>query len=313
MQNNYLLECSDSFSLLQKEKEIIEKHHFENQYQAIYDLEESNLSLALEDLDTYSFLSPKKNIIIRNAFLDNNDKNLPHLLKYIENSSQDNLLIMTSHKLDSRTNLVKELKKNKNINYIKIEINPKKLVEEKLSSYEISTSDINHLIELCKEDITKLDSECDKLMSYKIQEKKITREDIDSLVVEKLGDSNEVLYSMANAIMKKDKKKALIEYQKLQKYQMDAYSIIGLLASQIKLIHQVKLLKQDHMSDAEIADTLGVKSTYQIKKMAEYGLLYSYHDIYEFTHLLADTDLKLKTGRIDPSIAIETLIITQRN
>ena len=51
-----------------------------------------------------------------------------------------------------------KIKKNKNIEYLKIEMNPEKFVKEKLSGYEISTSDINHLIDLCKEDITKLET-----------------------------------------------------------------------------------------------------------------------------------------------------------
>ena len=140
---------------------MIKKQGFEGQYQATYDLEESSLELALEDLDTYSFLSDKKIIIIRNAFLNASEKELNHLQKYIDNSNPDNLLIITSNKLDSRLTFIKNIKKNKNIEYLKIEMNPEKFVKEKLSGYEISTSDINHLIDLCKEDITKLDSECD--------------------------------------------------------------------------------------------------------------------------------------------------------
>ena len=118
---------------------------------------------------------------------------------------------------------------------------------------------------------------------------------------------------MTNSIISKDKKQALKDYEQLKKYQMDVYSIIGLLASQIRLIHQVKILKSRSLSNQEIANSLGVKSTYQIKKMAEYGLLYSNKDIYDFTHLLADIDLKIKTGKIDQKIAIESLIISQKN
>ena len=313
MQSNYLLECSDDLALSKKITEIIKKQGFEGQYQTTYDLEESSLELALEDLDTYSFLSDKKIIIIRNAFLNASEKELNHLQKYIDNSNPDNLLIITSNKLDSRLTFIKNIKKNKNIEYLKIEMNPEKFVKEKLSGYEISTSDINHLIDLCKEDITKLDSECDKLQIYRFDTKKISSEDIDLLVVEKLGDSSEVLYSMTNSIISKDKRQALQDYEKLKKYQMDVYSIIGLLASQIRLIHQVKILKNRGLSNQEIASSLGVKSTYQIKKMAEYGVLYSNKDIYEFTHLLADIDLKIKTGKIDQSVAIESLIISQKN
>ena len=89
MQSNYLLECSDDLALSKKITEIIKKHGLEGQYQATYDLEESSLELALEDLDTYSFLSDKKIIIIRNAFLNASEKELNHLQKYIDNLHKD--------------------------------------------------------------------------------------------------------------------------------------------------------------------------------------------------------------------------------
>ena len=64
--NNYLLEASDHL-LIQKEIEnIIKKEGYNDQYQTTYDLEETELVNAIEDLDTYSFLSDKKVIIIKN-------------------------------------------------------------------------------------------------------------------------------------------------------------------------------------------------------------------------------------------------------
>lgn len=309
MQNNYLLECSDDLSLLNKQKEIIDKMGFTDQYQAIYDLEENMIDDVLEDLDTYSFLSPKKIIIVRNSFIDPNDKKIERILKYIDNSNPDNLFIMTANKLDSRTSLVKNIKKNKNINYIKIDDDPVNFVKNKLVDYKISLSVVNYLVEKCKSDITKLDSECDKLMAFKIDNKEIIKEDIDNLVVKKLGDSNEILYALVNSIMSKDKRNALIKYNELLEYNVDANSMIGLMASQIKLINQIKLLKEDNLSNQEIADTLKLKSVYQVKKLSEYIYKYTYKEIASFTHLLANTDLGIKSGRIDVNNAVELLII----
>lgn len=283
MHNNYLLECEDSLTIQRKEQELIKKTDFEEGYQTIYDLEEVSLSLALEDLDTYSFLSSKKVIIIRNAFKDALEKELKHLEKYIESPNPNHLLLISSKKFDHRTTWIKNLKKNKNISYLKLEIEPEKIIEEKLKGYQIEKSDITYFVEKCKKDVTKISNECDKLAIYKLEDKKITREDIDLLVVEKLGDSSDILYSMVNAIIKKEKRIALKNYKELEKYQMDAYSILGLLASQIRLIHQIKLLKEKNMSNQEIADTLKLKSVYQVKKISEYALYYTKKEIYELT------------------------------
>lgn len=307
--NNYLLEASDHL-LIQKEIEnIIKKEGYNDQYQATYDLEETELANAIEDLDTYSFLSDKKVIIIKNILSSlATDSSKEHLLKYIENYNPSNLLIMTADKLDAKT-FSKKLKSSKNVTYKKLEVNEEEYIKDKLKDYKISKVDLIYLLDLCKNDITKIDSECDKLMIYKINDKEITKDDITNLVVKKLGDSNEILYSLVNAIMSKNKKLSLKIYQELKEYQIDSNSIIGLMTSQMKLISQIKVLKEDNLSNVEIQQKLNLKSIYQVKKLSEYIYNYTFKEIGDFYKKLADTDYKIKTGRIDSNDAIELLII----
>lgn len=309
MKSNYLLETEDSVLLENKIEEIIKKVNFVDAYKSIYDIEEVNLDNALEDLDTYSFLSDKKIIIIRNFLNDNNDKRLDHLLKYIDNPNPDNLLILTTKKLDNRLNISKLLKKNKNIEICSIEVDPYKYVSNLLKDYNVDNSSINLLIELCKNDITRLTSECNKLMLYKENEKVITKDDINSLVIRKLGDSNEILFSLIKYIISKNKSMALKTYKELKLYNVDVNSIIGLMTSQIKLTYQIKLLSDDNLNNNEIQNRLKLKSVYQVKKIKEYIYSYTYNEIYDFIHKLADIDYKIKSGRIDSSLAIDMLII----
>lgn len=306
---NYLLESSDHLLLENKIDSIIEKEKFQGEYRATYDLEEVALANALEDLDTYSFLSSKKVIIIKNILssltLENEKK---HLIKYLENPSSDNLLIMTSDKMDAKT-FSKKLKSLKTLEYQKLETNPVSFAKNILDGYKISSMDLSYLAELCNNDITKLNSECEKLMMYKIDTKEIGREDITNLVVKKLGDSNEILFSLAKAIMSKDKKQALKLYNDLKAYQIDANSIIGLMASQMKLVSQIKVLKEKNLNVSQIQQNLNLKSSYQVKKLSEYIYSYSYNDIKTFFNKLFNLDYSIKTGKVDSSNAIELLII----
>lgn len=306
---NYLLESSDHLLLEKKIDSIIEKEKFQGEYRATYDLEEVALDNALEDLDTYSFLSSKKVIIIKNILsslaLENEKK---HLIKYLENPSSDNLLIMTSDKMDAKT-FSKKLKSLKTLEYQKLETNPVSFAKNILDGYKISNMDLSYLAELCNNDITKLNSECEKLMMYKIDTKEIAREDITNLVVKKLGDSNEILFSLAKAIMSKDKKQALKLYNDLKVYQIDANSIIGLMASQMKLVSQIKVLKEKNLNVSQIQQNLNLKSSYQVKKLSEYIYSYSYNDIKTFFNRLFNLDYSIKTGKVDSSNAIELLII----
>lgn len=307
--NNYLLEANDHLVIQKEIERIIKETSYNDAYISTYDLEEVSLSNALEDLDTYSFLSDKKVIVIKNilsSLVTESEKE--HLLKYLDNYNPDYLLFITCDKLDAKT-FSKSLKQSKNISYKKLEIDEKDFIKNKLKDYKISNSDILYLIDLCKNDLTKIDSECEKLMMYKYDSKKIEKEDITNLVVKKLGDSSDLLFSLVNAIMQQDKKRALSIYQELKDYQVDTNSIIGLMASQMKLISQIKVLKEDRLSNEEIQQELNVKSLYQIKKLSEYIYTYSLEDIHIFFNKLSDLDYKIKSGRIDSKDAIELLII----
>ena len=64
--NSYLLEGIDYVAIEKEVNKIIEKEKFTSSSLSIYDMEETLLENALEDLDTYTFLSDKKTIIIKN-------------------------------------------------------------------------------------------------------------------------------------------------------------------------------------------------------------------------------------------------------
>ena len=90
--NNYLIVYDDIYLLNSKIDEITSKD-FKNITKSIYDLDEKDLDDALLDLDTYSFLSDKKIVIIKNIENLNDDKKTTHLINYLNSPNNDNLLI----------------------------------------------------------------------------------------------------------------------------------------------------------------------------------------------------------------------------
>ncbi len=307
--NNYLLENTDPIVIKNETKNLIKKNNFEGSQVSIYDIEEVPLEKALEDLDTYGFLSSKKVVIIKNIDIlkyDDNKKDLDHLFKYLENSSSDNLLIIEVKKLDNKTKLSKELKKK--CNYIESSLNTKSFIKGQLKGYDISQDTINLLDEYCLEDITKIYNECEKLKEYRIDEKKITSQDVRELVVRKQGDTKETTFQFSRALAEKNKKEALNLFNSLLEKNNDSIAIVGLLASQLRIIYQVKILEERNMSDREIASTLGEKE-FRIKKTRELTRLYSRDELNKLIITLSDIDLKMKTTDIDPKHLIQMFII----
>ena len=308
--NSYLLESEDSLSLQTERDNIIHENHFEDAVINTYDMEEVPLENALEDLDTYGFLSDKKVIVIENIEVlkyDDFKNDFDHLFLYIKNPNPDNLLILESNKLNNTLKVTKELKKI--CKYQEISIDIKSYIKNAFKGYKIDTNTMNLLEEYCLGDYSKIANECLKLKNYKMDDKIITKEDVIELVPKKLGDSKDLTFAFSRSLGLRDREDALKKYLELLSFDLEPISIIGLLASQVRIIYQVKLLEKDRLSDKDIATTLGEKSDYRIRKTRELTKYYTEEELLKLMQELADMDYKMKTEDVDANHLIEMFIL----
>jgi len=305
--NNYLIEGSDYISVNNKISEIIKKNGFSDASISKYDLSEGLLDDALEDLNTYGLFSDKKIVIINN--FDKMDPlfNKPEeLLKYVENSSSLNLLFVVSDKYDDRKKIIKDLKKK--MKFIKISTDPVVFTKSCLEGYKVENGVINLLVNNTLGDVTRLYNECNKLKTYKINDKYISKDDVEELSFKRLGDSTETTFQFSRALAEKDKKSALKLYQELLNYKIEPLSIIGLLASQFRIMYQVKSLEEKNMRNDEIASSLKEKP-YRITKTRELTRYYSKKEILDLMIKLEDIDLKIKTTSVDANTLVQLFIL----
>lgn len=305
--NNYLIEGSDYISVNNKISEIIKKNGFSDASISKYDLSEGLLDDALEDLNTYGLFSDKKIVIINN--FDKMDPlfNKPEeLLKYVENSSSLNLLFVVSDKYDDRKKIIKDLKKK--MKFIKLSTDPVVFTKSCLEGYKVENGVINLLVNNTLGDVTRLYNECNKLKTYKINDKYISKDDVEELSFKRLGDSTETTFQFSRALAEKDKKSALKLYQELLNYKIEPLSIIGLLASQFRIMYQVKNLEEKNMRNDEIASSLKEKP-YRITKTRELTRYYSKREILDLMIKLEDIDLKIKTTSVDANTLVQLFIL----
>lgn len=303
--NNYLLEGEDTFSLeLERERIIKEENNI-----SFYDLEEMSLSNALEDIDTYGLFSTQKTIIIRNIQnqkYEEQAKDWDHLFSYLDEPNPDYTIILEGLNFLKTSKIYKELKKR--CIHKECKENPNQYIKNRFKDYKIDYKTQNTLLEFCQNDMTKLKQECDKLMLYKINEKEILLQDVEDLVIPKQKDSKDLIFAFTRSIAEKEKEKALREYQELKSYQLEAYSIIGLLASQMRILYQVKLLEKDH-SISDIKEILNEKSEYRIQKTKELTKFYSEKEILNTMIELGNMDLKMKSTDVDPDSLMELFLM----
>ncbi len=306
MKNNYLLVYDNYYLFQEKLKDIISSTKFENASITNYDLEEENLYNALLDLDTYSFLTEQKVIIIKNINLLEDNQDTKHLLKYLDNTNNDNLLILTTTKFNATKKINKELKKK--TNYIKLETDLNKEIKNILQGYEVESGVITKLIEYSNNNIDIIKNECDKLKQYKFDTKKITKEDVETIVIKHIGESTQIVFDLIKDIAIKDKKRAIIKYEKLKKYNVDDIALIGLLESQLRLMIQIIMFSEKNYSNKDIAATLNIHP-YRIEKTKELLRYSNKKDVCNMIKNLSNIDYKIKSGQIDNKDAIFMYII----
>ena len=306
--NNYLIE-GDSFSIKNKIDEIITNNNFKDSITSTYSLEEQSLEKPLEDLDTYSLLSNKKTIIINNIELikkDESQNNIDHLLKYLDNPNNDNLLIITANKIDSKSTILKKIKEK--TTYIKPEYKSEDIIKNYLKDYKISNVDINYLIELCNDNQIKIKNECDKLKMFCLETKTITRENIDEIVVKEFGDPQNQVFRFSRVIAENNKKEALKIFEELIDYGKHPIEILSLISSQLRTLLQIKLMEENGLKKNEIAELLEKKPFY-VEKQQELTRLYSIKSISQLIKNLQDIDTKMKSTDLDNKMLIEMYII----
>ena len=217
--NNYLIESTDSLSLENEASKLIKDNKFTKASVYKYDLEETELENALEDLDTYGLFTQEKVIILKNIEslkYDDYKSEFEHLFRYLDNPNPDNLLFIWSLKFNNTLKITKELKKR--MDFIEVKLDPIKYTKEKFKGYKINNNLIEYLVDKCLNDISKIDNEVEKLKTYKLDEKEILKEDIDELVMDKLGDATDLTFQFSRSLAEKDKKEELNKYFELLNY-----------------------------------------------------------------------------------------------
>jgi len=276
-----------------------------------YDIE--NIENIIEEALTISMFSPNKFIIIDStSFLSDKKeiKNIKLLEDYFEHYNPNSYLVFISNKdnIDSRKKLVK-LITSKGITK-KVEANDQylnKYIKDYLNSnnYTMNNLDITYFLTRVGNNINNITNELDKLMLYKVEDKTITREDITKLVEENIDNP---IYDLVGFILKNDNKKAIELYNNFTQNGMDAASLIPVIASQIRLLFQVKRLYNQGKSNDEIAKILEFKSVYRVKYLLSDSYYYSEEDLLKYLSHLADLDKKIKLGQIEPKTSLELFI-----
>ena len=308
MNNLYFIESDNHIILNKFLEDIVKDNKFSLDEVIKFDLSERNISEVITELDTYSLFSTRKIVFAYDAvFLTTDKTEIEHdidmFTKYINNPKEDSVLVLACRKLDGKKNIAKLVKEKFKIIETTIDFN--EYVKNKTKGYKFSNSDIAYFLTCMNEDIDRINNELDKLMMLKDEDKEITKNDIDLIVIKKIDDN---IFDLIEAIIKKDKKRSLEIYNGIVNYGEEVFKIMISLANQVRLLLQVKILENEN--DLDIAEKLHLKNPKQLyfirKKMAGYTT----KELTDYLLKLSIMDEELKLGKAIDKIVFPVFIAT---
>lgn len=312
MSNFYLIYGIDNGLIKNKEKEILKKINISliNKY----DLEVSPVDVILEDALTMNLFADKKVIIIENAYIfgsSSDQKISDRFLEYFNtfNSSTYIIFELNVDKVDSRKKITKKISEiGKVFEVKKLETNDLfQIIEKRFkdNNYTISTELINYLVSLLNDNYENINNELDKIFLLGKEDKNITKEDLDGLIIPSLDDD---IFSLIDAITNKDKNKSIKLYQEFINRNEDMIKIIYLLASKYRLMLQVRLLSDRGYLESDIAKTMQIHP-YRAKMVLREAYKYELSDLIKILKELDYLDRDIKLGNVDKNLALEVFLL----
>ncbi len=281
----------------------------------VFDYIETEIEHIIEECITLPFLSDRKVVIVKDAFLFTAEKkrtsidhNIDKMIQYIEDKEDDTLLIFvtSAEKLDNRKKITKLIKKQGKIIECE-EMNERELVQHindavKSEGLTIRNDAVNELLNRTGANYTIVKNELEKLMLF--AHDIITVEDVN-IIVSKSLEAN--VFSLTDFILKNQKREAVDVFRDLILQKEEPIKLLGLISSQFRLYYQTKILMNEGMRQDEISSRLKVHP-YRVKLAMSQVNQYPLEVLLQKMVLIRDMDYELKSTYLDSEALFEVFI-----
>lgn len=317
-ENIYLLYGNDNFIIKSKTKQLVAKQNVDDFNVTIYDAEEKNVELAINDASTIPFISDNKVVIIKNAHFLSTEKlkkeiphNLDALSRYLDNPVKETILIFNAPyaKLDERKAITKQLLKvattEKCIPMKEAELG--NWVKRQLGKINasIDRDALEELLKRVSNNTEVLVNETKKLVLYSEGTRRVNLDTIKRVITKNVEDN---VYEITNSILDNKRSRALEIYNDLVMHSEDPLRILGILVNKYRELLHVKLLLADGKDKTDVASYYRAspgRAFYMMKNAKSVDM-----DTVKL-HLksLETLDFKIKSGQIDKKIGLELFIL----
>ena len=258
---------------------------------ATFEGEKLNEKEVESSLYSYPFLSLKRLTVIREYYPKANSIS-KGIKQFLENPMQDSVLVVVNEK---PCDAIKKFNSVCLVECVKADaykISQHVKAKCSMAGVAIDMETAKLLAEYCLRDMTRVENETEKLIAFALQKKVITKQDVESLVVQ---DTEYKIFHMTDSISKKDFNKALsIIFEMLEKGETLQRLLISVYNYFKRLLH----VAISDKTDAQLASILGIKES-AVRITRAQAKNFKKKSLKNAVDLLADTDYLIKSGKVD--------------
>lgn len=304
---NFIIYGQESVMVETKIKEVLEDLNLDIEIE-YFNIKDDGINQILGVLNTPTFLSPTKCVVIKNCedIFNVETKYYKYFLQYLANPASFTVLFMWFKKIDN--SLFTDIKKLA----IYYELIEKKedivtFINKYLANNEFIINDdaLDYIVSY-GEDLSLLKNILDELICYKIDTKTIAKEDIEALLEAPLEDN---VYELCNAVIKRDGIKAYNIYNDLLKFNVVPTYLLGLIINKFQEIYNNNILVNNGYTQNDIAQINNVKLGRAYYMLQEAKNI-STNSLKKTLKQLNELEYGIKKGTLNQKVAFSSYLLS---
>lgn len=151
-----------------------------------------------------------------------------------------------------------------------------------------------------------MDQELEKLTTYVGHDGIVTTREV-LLLVSPTWEAN--IFHMVDALGERRTRRALQLLHRLLDYQEPPLRILAMITRQFRMIMQYRQLRDEGRSTEQIQEIAGIHQRFIIDKLSRQAGNFSLPQLRDIYRRLLEVDQQIKTGRMDPILALDLLVV----
>ena len=254
-----------------------------------------NADKLLAALVSYPFMSEKRAVVVKEYYP--NAQDLKALSGYFENPNETTMLIFCNSAPSEN------IAKQKNVTTVDCSKGDLLLLsgwisnKAKSAGLTVSNLAVNKIIDYCCYDMTRINGETEKLISYALGKSQITEADVDALCVK---ETDYKLYEVVDFIASRRYDRAYESFTEMLDSAGDGQKLFVSLYYHFRKLFYVSVSNE---SDKALSEYLGIKE-FAVKKAREQARRFSPKRLKAVTDKLEKEDADFKQGKLEAQSAI---------